>query len=50
MHSMKHVAEVVTLAACAAAVAISGQILLMPQVSAWQDELVTVLTRELPRS
>ena len=49
MNRMSHVAEVITLTATAAAVAIAAQILLMPQIHAWEGELVTVLTRESPR-
>jgi hypothetical protein len=46
---MSRVAEVVTFAASAAAVVAAGQALLMPQVHAWEAELIAVLMRDLPR-
>jgi hypothetical protein len=46
---MSRIAEIVTFAASAAAAAVVGQILLTPQVHAWQAELIAVLMRDLPR-
>jgi hypothetical protein len=46
---MSHVVEVAAFAASAAAAAAAGQVLLMPQVHAWEAELIAVFMRELPR-
>jgi hypothetical protein len=46
---MSRVVEIVTFAASAAAMAAVGQTLLMPQVHAWEAELIAVLMRDLPR-
>ncbi len=49
MPRMRHIAEAATFAVGAAAAAAAGQILLLPQVHAWEAELIVVIMRELPR-
>jgi hypothetical protein len=49
MHRTSPIADIATLVAGAAAVAAAGQFLLMPQLHAWEAEIVAVFMRELPR-
>jgi hypothetical protein len=49
MPQISHVAEIIIFAVSAAAAAVVGQIPLMPQVRAWEAELIAVLIRDLPR-
>ncbi len=49
MSRMRHIADIATLVAGAAAVATAGQFLLMPQVYAWEAEIIAAFMLGPPR-
>jgi hypothetical protein len=49
MSRISHVADIAAFVAGAAAVAVAGQTLLMPQVHVWEAEIVAAFVHGLPR-
>lgn len=49
MPRMRQIADIATLVAGAAAVATAGQFLLMPQIHAWETEIIVAFMNGPPR-
>lgn len=49
MPRMRRIADIATLVAGAAAVATAGQFLLMPQIHAWEAEIIAAFMHGPPR-